>query len=966
MAQSDPTPPAPRSRTVALHLLLLLMPASLLAQTATLRGVVTDETGALVPHADVTLDGPSGAGPGAQSTTTADDGSYQFDDLAPGDYTVHAAAPNLDLPEPAHVTLSTGVQTLDLRLRLVVVTEQVTVTGTGARAVSLEPDNNVTAVVLKGEDLKALSDDPTDLLTDLLTLAGPSAGPSGGSIYIDGFSGGQLPTKDSIREIRINDNPFSPEFDKIGLGRIEIFTKPGTNEFHGSVAYNYMNSVWNSRNPYASQKAPSLLQEFRSNFVGPINRRASFTLDVTRDAVNNGSIVNAVTLNPQTLAITPYTSVPLTTQRRTQVNPRVDYQISENNTLTVRDQFAKSEVQNAGIGSFDLLSRAYRTPTTNQTLQVTDTSVWGAAVNDLRFQFDRVSAETIPNLQSPMIQVLNSFNGGGTQLGHAFNTQNNYEIQDYATIAHGNHVLRFGVRLREYRNSNISPQNFNGTFTFGGGLAPELNASLQPVLDSSGNPVEVQIQSIERYRRTLLFQQMGDTPQQIRALGGGASQFTMAEGIPGISGNQGDVAGFIGDDWKVSPNLTFDYGLRYEAQTNIRDWLDWAPRLGLAWAPGGRNGMPKFVIRAGFGIFYDRFALANTLTALRYNGIVQQQYVVTNPNFFPNVPTPAELSAFQTSHIIRQVDPRLRAPRYMQTSLSIERQLSPGTTLAVTYTGTRGIHMLRSLDINAPLPDTYNPNVSGSGIYPFGNINPIFQMGTSGVYKQDQLSVNVNTQITDRISLTGTYTLNRARSNTDGLGTFPANPYDYTGEYNRAATDIRHTVSLSGSITTLWGVQLNPLVNARSGAPFNITTGNSLFGTTLFNARPGIATDPTRPGLVQTSYGLLDPNPVPGEKIVPRNAGNGADQINVNVRITRTFDLGPDRGLGATPMRPYNLSVSMSIRNLLNRNNPGPYIGNITSPLFGRANQVAGGLGGGGFFENANNRRLEMQLRFTF
>lgn len=122
---------------------------------------------------------------------------------------------------------------------------------------STESSNNASALVLKGEDLKALADDPEDLMTDLQALAGPSAGPGGSSIFIDGFSSGQLLSKDAIREIRINQNPFSPEYDKLGLGRIEILTKPGSDKFHGTEYYNFVDSIWNSRNPYAAQKRHS-------------------------------------------------------------------------------------------------------------------------------------------------------------------------------------------------------------------------------------------------------------------------------------------------------------------------------------------------------------------------------------------------------------------------------------------------------------------------------------------------------------------------------------------------------------------------------------------------------------------------------------------------------------------------------------------------------------------------------------
>jgi hypothetical protein len=162
----------------------------------------------------------------------------------------------------------------------------------------------------------------------------------------------------------------------------------------------------------------------------------------------------------------------------------------------------------------------------------------------------------------------------------------------------------------------------------------------------------------------------------------------------------------------------------------------------------------------------------------------------------------------------------------------------------------------------------------------------------------------------------------------------------------------------------------------------------------MFNGRPGVATGSDRPGLIQTGYGLLDPNPTIGEPLLSRNYGRGPGQINVNLRIAKTIGFGKERGasggdqprlsgtgatvaaatgrgLGGligspTTSHRYNLSIGLSIRNLLNHTNPGPIIGNITSPYFGFANQVAGGQNGEGFYETANNRRLESQIRFTF
>jgi hypothetical protein len=991
-----------------IYFLFFLVPASLLAQTATLRGVVTDETGAVIPSARVTVNGPNGA----RAATSGNDGSYVVTGLATGDYTVQASAPDLALPQPIKVTLNTGIRALNLQLKVAATVQQITVEDRGAPTVSTEASSNASAVTLKGSDLDALSDDLEDLQSDLQALAGPSAGPSGGSIFIDGFSGGQLPSKDSIREIRINQNPFSPEYDKLGLGRIEIFTKPGADKFRGTVAYNFGDDFWNTRNPYAAQKAPFSLNELGGNLSGPISKRASFSLDLRRELVDNGSVINGATLEPLTLAvIDPYTSTFLTPQRRTTVTPRGDYQLNSNNTLTVLYKFNRDDIRDAGIGSLNLVSRGYHSDYTNQTVQITETAVLTTAViNETRFQYFRPALERVPNDVTPSLQVLGAFNGGGAQTGHSLEAQNTYELQNNTSITHGVHFWRFGVRLRAQTDDSVSPQNFGGTFTFGGGLAPKLDANNQPVLDSSGNPLMVVIKSIERYRRTLLLQQLGYPAEEIRALGGGATQFSINAGNPALSAHQADVGAFVGDDWRVRPNLTLNLGLRYETQTNIHDWRDFAPRIGLAWAPAAKSLRPKTVLRAGFGMFYDRFALSNTVAALRYNGIIQQQYVVTDPsilNYFPNIPPVSALEPFQSAQTIQQVDSKLRAPYIMQSAFSLERQVPGNTTIALTYANSHGLHVFRSRDINAPLPGTYDPNVAGSGVFPYGAPGPILQMESSGVYNQNQFIVNVNTRVRQNVSLFGSYLINRARSNSDGLNTFPANPYNFAGEYGPALTDVHNSMTFGGSIDTKWNVRLSPLVAVDSGPPFDVTAGSDLYGTTLFNGRPGIAIDPNKPGVIPTQYGWLDPNPSSDEKILPRNYGRGPGQIRVNFRISKTFGFGSTRegrgggpggggggggarsanpfGTGGGPQganagpsnRRFNLTVSMSALNLINHNNPGPIIGNITSPLFGRANQPAGGgfgLGGGGqvnnlgggFSENANNRRLELQTRLTF
>ncbi|MES1258421.1 MAG: hypothetical protein ABUS51_08320, partial [Acidobacteriota bacterium] len=578
----------------------------------------------------------------------------------------------------------------------------------------------------------------------------------------------------------------------------------------------------------------------------------------------------------------------------------------------------------------------------------------------------------------PAIIVSNSFNGGGASSGIHDYIHHHYEVQNYTTIASGRHAVKFGIRLRAVDIQDTSRQNFNGAYTFGGAYAPVLDAANMPV--SPGIVCQANapsagcatISSIEQYRRTLLFRKMGLPAAQVRLLGGGATQFSINAGDPFIHAGGYDAGLFVGDDWRIRPNLTLSLGLRYETQDNIGDHADWAPRLGFAWAPGGSSTTsgPKFVIRGGFGIFYDRFSEQNVLLAQRFNGKSQQQYVVLSPDTFPDVPSPGTLQSFSKTQTIHTISSSVQAPYVIQSALGLERQLPAHTTVAVNVINTHGLHELLSRNINAPLPGTYT-GIPGSGVYPYGDAGPIQEVESAGLYNQTQMTVNVNSQVNAKLSLFGFYSLNYARSNTDGAGFAPANQYDLRAEYGPTAGDVRNRGVFGGSMTSKWGLRLNPFVSVQSGAPFNIVTSQDVYGDTLLTARPGLATSANQPGVISTPYGLLDPNPAPGDRILPRNYGRGPAQFNVNMRLSKTFGFGPDLtpagsqpAAGAVTTRRYRLTLSISARNVLNYVNRGPVVGNINSPFFGESTQIAGGFGA--FGGSSNNRRLELQVRFSF
>src|SRR5687768_10861570 len=262
-----------------------------LGSAGTLRGQVLDELGGAIVGASVTAIDAQGK---EKSAVTNDGGVYTISGLAPGKYTLRVVNAGFAMFEQAEVDVVSGkVQQLDVTLKVAIEEQRVTIAADN-RELSTEPENNAGAVVLKGDDIEALPDDPDDLAAALQALAGPSAGPNGGQIFVDGFTGGRLPPRASIREIRINSNPFSAEFDRLGFGRIEILTRPGSDRFRGQVSLNFNDDALNSRNPFSTspKRPPIQTRQYGGNFGGPIKKgKASFFVDFDKRDVDDESLV---------------------------------------------------------------------------------------------------------------------------------------------------------------------------------------------------------------------------------------------------------------------------------------------------------------------------------------------------------------------------------------------------------------------------------------------------------------------------------------------------------------------------------------------------------------------------------------------------------------------------------------------------------------------------------------------------
>src|SRR6185503_5163234 len=681
-------------------------------------------------------------------------------------------------------------------------------------------------------------------------------------------------------------------------------------------------------------------------------------------------------------------------------------QLNQANTLVVRYSYSRNEANNIGASDFSLPERAYSRSSNQQVLQLTETMIISPTLmNETRFQFNRNRSRQNGDNTIPTIVVQEAFTSGGSQVGLAHNHEDRWELQNYSMWTNGRHIMRYGVRARGVKITDFSPQNFGGTFTFSGGDAPQLDANDQLVLDSHGDPVFVPITSLERYRRTLLFQ---GNPN-MRELGGGVTQFSIAGGNPEASVSQTEFGVFFQDEWRIRPNLTLTMGMRYENQTNISSNFNFAPRLFFAWAPGGTNvggspgapptsSTPKMVIRGGMGVFYDRFGERATLLANRFDGVTQQDFRVFNPvvldlskfslDGVTNVPTAETLAAFAAPQIIRRIADNFQAPTFVMTAINMERQLPSKFTLFAVAFNYRGKHLLRVRNINAPLPGTYDPDNPNSAIRPTGNRGDLYYYESSANFNDYRFFGGVRRQMSKGFSVFANFAAGRGKTDTDCIfgsiaNCFPADSYDVSGEYSRVSFIPGRSFFIGGTmILPKLKVNLNPFIIYSTGRPFNIITGRDSNGDGLFTERPAFATAQTDlENLRRTRFGDFDLAPAPGQELIPRNYGMGPGFFSVNMGISRSFSFGdvpshaapapaaPPAGAnkpasGPAPEKRYTVTFSINIQNLLNHTNLTNPIGNLSSPQFGESISSAGGFGGPG--SNAGNRRMQVQIRFGF
>ena len=900
-------------------------------------------------------------------------GAARFSNLIGGEYQITVAAEGFKGYESEPIIIKPGEsKTVSIVLEIAPVESKVEIGGDD----EADTDNFGTTRILKQETIDKLPENSADMERVLRQIAGLSVTGEEMPITVDGFQGGRLPPKQAIQQIRINQNIFSAQYEGPYGGGIEIFTKSDIQKFKGSVGFTFADSHLNAANPFIGQRLPSQNRGYNLFLSGPlVRKKASFMLYVNRADNDSSAAINAITLNSVFQPVEykrffPNPSRSDGIQFFIKADPTKKHKISFNYFFENR----RSEGQ--GIGDFSLPSRAYNTDNQNHTIQLSDTYLINEnIVSQTRFQILYGKNKSFGGSNDAAINVLDAFSGGGSQT-NSTNKDLRFEFSNDTTWQMGKYGLGFGWRIRGQRINQISKSNFSGTYTFSGRLAPILDAN-NPLIDADGNVLTTQISSLEVYQRTLLFSQSGYTNQQIRNLGGGASQFTISGGNPEISASQYDVGLYMQNSYKLNKAVALSFGVRYENQTNVSSNFNFSPRFGIIWSPKTDKkksllfALPK--ISAGVGMFYSRFGINNILNVEQASDD-RSQYFITDADildFYPNVPSVDSLRQFALPTVERFIAAETQTPLQTIFNVNISKKLPSDFSVSFSYSRTRSSRQLILRNVNAPLAGTFDPLSSDTAIYPIGKDKGfVYETLSEGKSESDWYNFRFGIPSRKYLETNIFYTYGKVRSNLVSGSGSPFDPYDFSREFGPDQRDGKHSIFFTASSNNLpFGVSITNFFNISSGTRFNIFTGRDTNGDGFYNERPAFASDLSKPNLVKTRYGILDPNPSPTDTIIPRNLGRGPATFNLDTIINKSFGFGTDKDNKKQPR--YSLNMNVFIRNILNINNKGNPIGNMASPNFLRqisynsdaSNVVASSAG---TFSGFNGRSLNFHISFGF
>ena len=888
-------------------------PASCVGHT--LSGTVQDSTAAVIPGATLKIDGAL-----EQNQTSGSDGHFTFPCVSAGPHQLIVSAPGFTASQQALPTRFPA----DFHITLIPA-DSVSINVDAETPASDPVLGGLNGTTLSGNQLSTLADDPDDLQRELQQLAAAAGGPPSGTVLsVDGFQDDSpLPPKSSIARIQVNPDLFSAENRQPPFegGHIEIFTKPGAKNFHGSLFTTNSSQWMNSRDPFSDAPASTGKQRYGFTLNGPVRKQGSnFSLALEHRSINEFAVVNASTLDSAGNQTSTVANVAVP-QRLWIGNARLDVQLGPKNIAFVSYSANVNDLANVGAGGTTLLENGYDSERYDHVLRFSDTTTLSPTLlHESRVSIDFRGENDTPNSTAPQVEVAGAFTGGGADIGNQRLHQIRTEWDDDFILTHGKHSLKAGLQLFDYVERQTLTTNFNGAYTFGGGTAP--------VLDANNNATSATetITGLEQYRRTLL-----------HLPGGTPTQYSSVTGDPQVNFTEFYPVVFAQDDIKLNPNLTLSVGLRYFFANHPSQDDGLTPRAGVSWAPGGSKTL---TLNAHLGLFsgHSPNGLQGTKAELlREDGTTRVTSLVYNPTY--GAPDTTSSSVI---HAIRTIAPNFNSNQDLMAQIGAEKTLPFGFNLSTNLIYIRSWHQERTLNVNAPLDNSPTGPRPGAP-----NLN-VLQLQSSADGAGDIEFAGIGNQKLKRLQFfVGAVRIHILSDANDDAFFNPQSSATNKGEYSRESGD------------SLWQNFANVTVNlpkkivfttnyyGNGNAPFDITTGFDNNGDGNFNDRPQFAL-PGETGAVATPFGNLVATG--GTGVLARNRASLPWSFHVDSNIQHVFPLTRN----AKADHQQTLTANIRSSNILNHTNVTSEGGVLGSPLF----LVP--------YSADNSRRVEGGLRYNF
>jgi hypothetical protein len=830
------------TRFDSLLIVLLIFSATTWSQTGdTLTGEIVDSLGAVIPGATVQLETIAGAV--VKTATTDGSGRFQLPSVAGNDHVLSVSRNGF---RTVKTPLVIGRQKpLSIVLPVLAADEQITV-GAESPQVSTESAGNRDSVEVGAKMLEQLPVVDQDYISTLsMFLDSGSTGTGGVSLVVDGMEASRLGVSSSaIQQIKINNDPYAAEYFRPGRGRVEVITKPAAPEYHGAFNFIFRDSAFSAANAFASTKPDEQRRAYEGFFTGPIARSKStfFQVSIARQELDNQAVVFADGVSG------PIRDNVAAPQRNTDVSVRITHVFNGRHSANIDYSLEQSGSTNRGVGGVVLGIAGTRSFSQEHQWGFTDTlTITPHLLNQFQVRYEK-NRDSVTSMSSDgKIVVTDAFTSGGAQVDQR-RTESALHFNEIVTWTRNRQTIKAGVNV-----PNLSFRSFDDRSNFGG---------------------TYYFSSLQSYLARQPF------------------SYTAQQGNGFINYGQVEIGGFFQDEIRLRPDFSIMAGMRYDWQNALHDSNNVAPRLSFAYAPEKKG---KLVVRGGVGVFYDRTGPGPLADLIRYDGFHLQSIVLTNPSY-PDPFAGGMSGATLPSNIVK-LAPTVHIPYTMQYGVSIERQLTKGSTLSASYRGTEGIDLFRSRDINAPLPPFY----SGRPDREFGTIR---QIESTGSQVGRALEISVKGRINRKITGMGQYTLSKTYNDTDGISYFPANSVNPSGEWGRANFDQRHRVNLLETFELGKFVNLGVGLRVYSGAPFTVMTG-----------------------LDQNADGFANERP----SGVSRNSAHGPGYADVDLRWFHDFKLTRGKKEGVP-----TITTAVDAFNLFNTAIYPTFVGNLSSPFFGR------------------------------